>query len=109
MIRQIHNYDNCYDTEKFIKLLKTVSGCQDGGWDAKIRFSQLFMEELSPGKIDKVVLKSECSPLLLAIKASNLKAVKDLLEHDKCLNLRESLRGPADIHNPENGLWNYEF
>ena len=34
-------------------------------------------------------------PLLLAIYEMNAKAVAAMVKHDKSLNLRESLRGPA--------------
>ena len=37
------------------------------------------MEELSQDKIDRPVLKSECGPLLLAIKENNLAAIKDII------------------------------
>ena len=77
-----------------MQLLREVTGLESG-WGAKIRFPQLHIEQLSEGKLNSPVLKSECSPLLLAIKASNSQAVKDLLENDQSLNLRESLRGPA--------------
>jgi len=39
----------------------------------------------------------------------NAKAIRDLISNDRAVNLRESLRGPADIYEPENGLWSYEF
>ena len=53
--------------------------------------------------------KSDCGPILLAIKASNAKAIRDLVANDRAVNLRESLRGPIDLYEPENGLWHYEF
>ena len=87
-----------------------MSGSPDGGWDAKIRFPSLSQEELCPGQLeDCIVTKSDCGPILLAIKSSNAKAVRDLIANDKAVNLRESLRGPIDIYEPENGLWRYEF
>ena len=55
------------------------------------------------------MLKSQCGPLILAIKALNVKAVKDMLEADSSMNLRESLRGPVEKNNLEGGIWNYEF
>ena len=51
-------------------------------------------------------MKSECGPLLLAIQALNVQAVKDMLEHDNAVNLRESMRGPADAKQLE-GPWSY--
>ena len=39
----------------------------------------------------------------------NAKAVKDLLENDGSVNLREALRGPVDLQDPDTSLWNYEF
>ena len=69
----------------------------------------LSFEELSQGKIDRPVLKSECSPLLLAIKENNPEAFKDILENDGAVNLRESLQGPIYQHQPDNGQWNYTF
>lgn len=56
----------------------------------------LSMEELSEGKLDKPVLKSECGPLLLAIKENNLTVLKDMIREDNAINLRESLRGPVE-------------
>ena len=53
--------------------------------------------------------KSDCGPILLAIKAMNAKAIRDLIANDKAVNLRESLRGPTSLYEPENGLWAYEF
>lgn len=32
-----------------------------------------------------------------------------MLENDNSINLRESLRGPVDLHQPENGLWQYTY
>ncbi len=54
-------------------------------------------------------MASDCGPLLLAIHAMNAKAVKDLLENDSSINLREALRGPVDLQDPDTSLWNYEF
>ena len=56
----------------------------------------LSIEELSSGKLNKPILKSECGPLLLAIKENNLTVLKDMIENDNALNLRESLRGPVE-------------
>ena len=39
----------------------------------------------------------------------NAKAIRDLVAYDKAVNLRESLRGPVELYEPENGTWNYEF
>ena len=52
-------------------------------------------------------MKSECGPLLLAIQALNVQAVKDMLEHDNAVNLRESMRGPADAKQLADGAWSY--
>ena len=46
---------------------------------------------------------------MLAIKAQNARAVKDLLENDQAVNLRESLKGPKDLYNLENENWIYTF
>jgi len=32
-----------------------------------------------------------------------------MLENDKSINLRESLRGPVDQYQPDNGLWQYTY
>ena len=96
LIAQIHNAGNCYSSERFLELLKEVNGGSTEGFDGKIRFNQLEGEELCPGMLNKPVKKSDCGPLLLAIRANNSKAVKDLLAADKAVNLRESLRGPVD-------------
>ena len=39
-------------------------------------------DELSPGQIQQPVTKNQVGPLILAIKAQNAQAVKDLLEAD---------------------------
>ena len=35
--------------------------------------------------------------------------MKDILENDTAVSLRESLRGPVDLHQPDNGQWNYTY
>ena len=37
LVQQIHNFGNCYDTGRFLELLKLISGSNEGGWDGKIR------------------------------------------------------------------------
>jgi hypothetical protein len=57
-------------------------------------------------------MKSDASPLLLAMKAQNAKAVKDLLAMDSAVSLRESLRGPKDDYKDGTGpvqSWVYRF
>jgi len=43
------------------------------------------------------------------MRAQNVKAVNDLLSADKCVNLRESMRGPKELHVLEDGNWQYTF
>ena len=96
--QQISNLGSCYRKSTFLDLLRQFSGNERAGWDTKTRLQILNLEELSEGKIDRAILKSECGPLLLAIKENNLEAIKDILENDTGVSLRESLRGPVDLH-----------
>ena len=95
---------NCYNPSKFFSLLRQVSGNQEGGWDNSIRLAMLGGQQLKPGQIQPAITMSQVSPLILAIDALNSKAVIDLLQNDKSLNLRESLRGPEN-----DGIWIYTF
>ena len=44
LFKQIVNDGNCFNEEKFISLLRQVSGSQEGGWDNLIRLPQ-FTDE----------------------------------------------------------------
>ena len=71
--------NDSYNSDKFLSLVRTISGREDGNFDGPIRLPMLE-GELSPEALpDTPVKKSEVGPLLLAMKAQNAKAVKDLL------------------------------
>ena len=109
MSMQLHSSAN-YDSDKFYALFKKLSDGADRGFDGKIRFPMLKIEELRAGTLAQQVKKSEVGPLLLAINAQNAKAVRDLLAADKGVNLRESLRGPKEIHGLlSSDHWMYTF
>ena len=46
----LHNVGGNYNSDKFMNLIKTVSGREDGNFDGQIRFTMLT-EELSPGQM----------------------------------------------------------
>ena len=52
LIQQINNKNNCYQRDRFLELCKLVSDCNEGGWDGRIRFTQLVDLELCPGQLD---------------------------------------------------------
>ena len=95
-----------------MEMLKLVSQDNDGGFDAKIRFPALE-EELCPGQTQQRIFKVDVGPILLALKAGNLDALKELLEKDMYVNLRESLAGPKDVYCADKTKpikrWRYTF
>ena len=86
-----------FQREPFLAALKAASGSPDGGFDGKIRFPTLE-GELCPGATEVRVIKVDVGPVLLALRAGNPAALKELLEEDKYVNLRESLAGPRDLY-----------
>ena len=48
---------------------------------------------------------------MLSLKASNPDAIKELLEKDKYVNLRESMTGPKDLYVEDKPIkrWRYTF
>ena len=48
---------------------------------------------------------------MLALSAGNAEALKELLENDKFVNLRESLAGPKDLYSEGKPIkrWKYTF
>ena len=48
---------------------------------------------------------------MLAIRAGNPEALKQLIENDKFVNLRESLTGPKDLYSEDKPIkrWVYAF
>lgn len=100
---------DCFNKDKFISLLKQVSGREDGGWDSKIRLPMLGRFQLKSGSLEPAVSQSEVGPLLLAINELNAKAISAIIEHDQSLNLRESMRGPKDQKNLVADCWTYNY
>ena len=91
-------------------MLKTVAKDQEGGFDGKIRFPNT-QEELCPGQTSQRIFKVDVGPILLAIKAGNPNALKDILENDKYVNLRESLAGPKELYSEGRPMkrWKYTY
>ena len=101
-----------YKSEEFIDNLFKTAKDPDGGIDGNIRFAQFADEEFLPGKLEQKILKIDIGPILLAIKAGNTAALKDILEKDKLVNLRESLQGPKEILEAQGQQikrWRYTF
>ena len=75
-----------YKSEEFIEGLFQVAKDPEGGLDGNVRFATLVDEEFCPDKTEQKILKVDVGPILLAIKAGNTTALKDILE-----NLRGNL------------------
>lgn len=101
-----------YKSEEFIEGLFQVAKDPEGGLDGNVRFATLVDEEFCPDKTEQKILKVDVGPILLAIKAGNTTALKDILEKDKLVNLRESLSGPKEIFEAQGQplkRWRYTF
>ena len=55
LLKQIRNEENCFHEDLFIRLLKIISGSEEGGWDNKIRLPQLADSDFKFGKIEPSV------------------------------------------------------
>ena len=110
-IRYLHKVGGLYSSESFVQLCKDLAVDPRGGYN-RIRFSELVQEQLCPNQLEQQVSKADCGPLLLALKAQNTQAVKDLLANDSLVNLREALRGPKEYYQQDGKAvetWQYKF
>lgn len=101
-----------YKSEEFVEALFKAARDPEGGLDGNVRLGTFGEEEFCPGKTEQKILKQDVGPILLAIKAGNPAALKDMLEKDKLVNLRESLSGPREIFEAQGQplkRWRYTF